>query len=51
MIRKRDLLAYCDQLAEDVEMLEVMVYHLQAEVAGFYQKKNIDCVKRPMKKK
>lgn len=51
MIKKKDLLAYCDQLADDVETLEIMVYHLQAEVAGFYGKKNIDCVKRPTKKK
>lgn len=51
MIRKKYLLAYCDQLADDVAMLETMVHHLQIEIAGFYEKKNIDCVKRPAKKK
>lgn len=46
MIRKRDLLAYCDSLSEDVARLEEVVYKLKIEVANLKNKKTIDGIKR-----
>ena len=51
MIRKKQLLEYCDCLTEDINELYEQIHNIKVELAAFHEKKNIDCVKRPAKKK
>lgn len=51
MIRKRDLLAYCDSLAEDLSQLEETVYRLKIEISNLREKKTQSVVKPRTKTK
>lgn len=49
MIRKRDLLEYCDLIAEDVNDLYDEMHKIKVELAAFHEKKNINPIKRSKK--
>lgn len=50
MITKRQLLEYCSYLANDIDELTDTVHKLQIEVALFHEKKNINPIKKNVKK-
>ena len=49
MIKKKDLMEYCDLLAEDVNDLYEQIHNIKVELAAFHEKKNIDPIKRSKK--
>ena len=50
MIRKKDLMEYCDSLAEDVNDLYEQMHNIKVELALFHEKKNINPIKKNVKK-
>lgn len=50
MIRKKDLMEYCDLLAEDVNDLYEQIHNIKVELAAFHEKKNINPIKKNVKK-
>lgn len=46
MVTKRQLLEYCDCLADDIAELAGTVHKLQVEVALLREQKSLDTVKR-----
>lgn len=49
MIKKKELLEYCDLLADDVNNLYDEMHKIKAELAAFHEKKNINPIKRSKK--
>ena len=50
MVTKKQLLEYCDCLADDIAELAGTVYKLQVEMALLHEKKNINPIKKNVKK-
>lgn len=50
MVTKKQLLEYCDCLADDVAELAGTVHKLQVEMALLHEKKHINPVKKNVKK-
>jgi len=50
MVTKKQLLEYCDSLAEDVNELYEQIHNIKVELAAFHEKKNINPIKKNVKK-
>lgn len=50
MIRKKDLMEYCDCLTDDVNDLYEQIHNIKVELAAFHEKKNINPIKKNVKK-
>ena len=50
MIKKKQLLEYCDGLAEDINELYEQIHNIKVELALFHEKKNIKPIKKNVKK-
>ena len=50
MVSKKFLLEYCDSISEELAELEGTVYKLKVELANLHEKKNINSIKKNVKK-